>query len=183
MGWGGRLGSPEMRGHPDALHLSISNPLLWGTGSLESASVSVPDVALEKLLPLRQPRSEKCGFWALWLWRSRLGMACTHLKLLQPHTGHRADAAAFPGWRARGRTDGWTIPCSGPGAHSAWEHGDNRSEREALGQGLRRCKGNSSEEKIPGHHVIGLVSCWCPGCLIFDQVHTDEEPSAPGAER
>lgn len=118
MGWGGGLGSPEMLGHPDALHLSISNTLLWGTWSLESASASVPDVALEKLLPLQQPRSEKCGFWVPWLWHSRLGMACTHLKLLQPHMGHRADAAAFPGWRARGRTDGWPIPCSGPDAHS-----------------------------------------------------------------
>lgn len=34
-------------------------------------------------------------------------------------------------------------------------------------------------KKIPGDQVFCLFSCWCPQGLIFDQIHTDEEPRAP----
>lgn len=36
-----------------------------------------------------------------------------------------------------------------------------------------------SGKKIPGDQVFCLFSCWCPQGLIFDQIHTDEEPRAP----
>lgn len=38
------------------------------------------------------------------------------------------------------------------------------------------------QEKIPGHYIVSLFGCWHPCGLIFDQIHTNEEPNAPGAE-
>lgn len=34
-------------------------------------------------------------------------------------------------------------------------------------------------EKVPGDQILCLFSCWCPQGLILDQIHTNEEPSAP----
>lgn len=36
-----------------------------------------------------------------------------------------------------------------------------------------------SGKKIPGDQVFCFFSCWRPQGLIFDQIHTNEEPSAP----
>lgn len=34
-------------------------------------------------------------------------------------------------------------------------------------------------KNIPGDQIFCLFSCWCSQGLIFDQIHTDEEPRAP----
>lgn len=68
---------------------------------------------------------------------------------------------------------------------SALEHSGWKERQEAgsfVGQGPTHCKGNLFEEKVPGHQVVSLFGGWCPCGLIFDQIHTNEEPDAPGAE-
>lgn len=40
--------------------------------------------------------------------------------------------------------------------------------------------GTHRKKKIPGDQVFCFFSCWCPQGLIFDQIHTNEESSAPG---
>lgn len=44
------------------------------------------------------------------------------------------------------------------------------------------CKGNLLEEKVPGYQIISFFSGWRPCGLIFDQIHTNKKPDAPGAE-
>lgn len=69
-------------------------------------------------------------------------------------------------------------PSVGPECPSGEAKGGGSSLVRALD-----CKLNlSKEKKIPGHQVISLFGCWCPCGLIFDQIHTNEEPSAPGGE-
>lgn len=48
--------------------------------------------------------------------------------------------------------------------------------------GPRHSNGNLFQEKVPGHQVVSLFGGWCPGGLILDQIHTNEEPDTPGAE-
>lgn len=43
-------------------------------------------------------------------------------------------------------------------------------------------KATCFKEKIPGHHIVSLFGCRHSCGLIFDQIHTNEEPNTPGAE-
>lgn len=44
------------------------------------------------------------------------------------------------------------------------------------------CKGNLLEEKVPGYQIVSFFGGWRPCGLIFDQIHTNKKPDAPGAE-
>lgn len=52
--------------------------------------------------------------------------------------------------------------------------------RRLLHWALHRAK--ATYFKVPGHQVGSLFGCWRPCGLIFNQIHTNEEPDTPAAE-
>lgn len=150
-------------------------PTALGPRSPKSASAPVPDVALEKLLPLGQP-----GFFGprgLWLWPSRLGVGhtssfCTWALPAEPRSG-----CGCPPWLwSQGAPDGQPLPAQAymptPSVNPLWAPvpGNAVTTAEASGrllpgQGLGCCKGSSSGEKItwtPRSWPLRLLASWLP---------------------
>lgn len=70
----------------------------------------------------------------------------------------------------------------GPACLGAWVKKERQGGSSFPVRAVNTTKATCFKEKIPGHHIVSLFGCWHSCGLIFDQIHTNEEPNTPGAE-